>query len=104
MDSFSLKYIKIPQKAAYFTITIPLEFEEQWEGKSKDYIRHQIEDLLVDDGFVRIQYGSDEHRPSRRVRISRFSAPVQTGLNALTNITISAIEVPLEGYDGNEAA
>lgn len=101
MDSFSLKYIKVPVKSAYFTVTIPLQSIDGFEGRTNDEIRHEIEDLLVDDGFIRLEYGADEHRPSRRVRLSRFNAPVRTGLNSLANITMTAIEVPVEGYDGN---
>jgi hypothetical protein len=104
VDSFALKYIKVPQDSAYFTITIPLRFEEEWEGRTKDEIRESVEDMLTDDIFHRLEYGSDLDRPSRRVRFSRFNSPVQSGLNPIANITLTAIEVPLVNYDGNHGA
>lgn len=104
IDSFVLKFIRIPLTGEVFTFTIPLDKDAEFEGRSMAQIKVELDALLESNEFVLLQHGYNEDELNHRVRLSRLGGRDKTGLNAQGERVVTVIAVPLEGYNGNTEA
>ena len=101
LDSIVLKYIRLPITGEYFTVTIPLDFSGEWEGRSAAQIKVEIDDLLANDEFILMNHGYDEDQLNHRVRLTKVGGNDRTGPNSIGGRGVTVIAIPLEGYNGN---
>lgn len=101
LDSFVLKHIRLPLSGSTYKLTVPLTLgPEGWGGRTAGQIKEELEDLLVKDGFVRLQHGDHPAHHSHRVRLSFVSGVDRTGDDDRGSREVTVVEVPLEGYEG----
>jgi hypothetical protein len=101
VDSFSLKHIRLPLSGAAYTVAIPLELgPDGWGGRRAGQIKEELEALIVKQGFIRLQHGTEDDHTSHRVRLSYVQGSDKTGHDDGGLRNISMIVVPLPGYEG----
>lgn len=98
LDSFVLKYIKVPIATATYQLSIPLDFEE-WEGRGPDAIKAELDTLIESNQFIAFHHGDPNHSV-HRVRLSYVRGVDSTGQDYRGRRDITVVEVPLEGYEG----
>lgn len=101
LDSVVLKHIRLPLSGATYRLTVPLAFgPEGWMGRTAGEVKHELDELLLKRGFVRLQHGDHPHHASHRVRLSFVSGVDRTGHDDRGSREITVVEVPLDGYEG----
>lgn len=104
IDSFVLKFIRIPLTGEVFTFTIPLDREGEFEGRSMAQVKVELDELLASNEFVLLQHGYNEDELNHRVRLTRLGGNDRTGLHPRGSRVVTVLAVPLEGYNGNTEA
>lgn len=99
IDSFVLKFIKVPFGGSSWTISVPLSFNE-WDGRTPEQIKRDLDALSTSRKMVRLVHGSDYKR-SRRVYVARVGGNNGTGEDDRGFRDLTLVEVPLAGWDGN---
>lgn len=102
MDSLVLKFIKLPISGSAFTLTMPLMYgHEGWGDRTMQQIKDDVADLLTKTGFVRLELREGE---SLRVRLSQVTGFDRVGDDDRGDRTLRVVRIPLDGYEGTEAA
>ena len=100
LDSFVLKFRKLPLETATFDLMFPLDFEDCY-GRAPWQVKQELDDLMSARTFVRLQLDSDPEAPSKRVSLSLVGGEDSTGDDYRGFRRVTVIGINAEGYDGN---
>lgn len=101
LDSFVLKFRKLPLETATYELMFPLEFDDCF-GRGPLEVKQELDDMMSANQFVRMRLDSDPDSPSKRVSLSMVGGDDSTGDDYRGFRRVAVIEIPAEGHDGNE--
>jgi hypothetical protein len=100
LDSFVLKFRKLPLESSTHELMFPLIFDDCY-GRGPWEVKKELDALMSSRQFVRLRLDSDPETPSKRISLSLVGGDDSTGQDYRGFRRVTVIEIPAEGYDGN---
>jgi hypothetical protein len=85
----TLKFIKIPLQTRSWTLSIPLQQPEQWEGRGAREMADDLDALASGDRFITFKHRDQTYR----VRVSQVIGGDGTGFDLTSDRRVSLIEI-----------